>query len=251
MQNTLETSKFVLIKKDVPKEIIDMILAKSKEGFNYNSYSESFPQFNIEKYREKLPLDTNLENFKRKFVNYLIRLGTHSEREYFIRKIINWIYFKINHKSNFIFPPEIIKAFQNMKLDEFKEVYYYKIFFKSILNLSLNEKLEYLKANSFDFYDWIIKELRNKFVHELNIFYVETTDGLCGAKIITGKKRNMIFTIDEYFKSLCKLKALTGFLYNHLFRIEQNNSSKYTLYRISNVKLMKILRKNKYNFPLI
>jgi len=249
MQKILEKSESVLIRNDMPKEIIKMILEKSKEGFDYDSFIKSHPLLAINNYRNKLPLDANLINFKRKFINYLIRLRAYSEREKSLKKFVNWILYKINQRSYNVIPPEIIKTFQEMELSEFRETYYYKIFFKSILEISLKEKLEYLKAIGLDFDDWIVKELRNKFVHELNIIYVETKNGLCGAKLISGTEKNRIFTIKEYFESLCKLKALTNYLYNHLFRIEQNKAFNYTIYQVSNIKLMKALRKNKYNFP--
>ncbi len=156
---------------------------------------------------------------------------------------------QLNSLVNYAIPLEIIKTFQNMSLDEFKKMVLYRNFLKSILDINLIKKLEFLRENGYSFNDWINKDLRDKFVHDLNIFYVKTEDGLCGAKIILGENRNKVFSIGEYYESLCKLKSLSNFLYNHLFRIEQKDSPDYSHYQISNVKLMKILQKNKFDFP--
>ncbi len=243
--------KIILPKNDISGEVLHQILMKLREGFDFNIYKEKFPIFCIQEFKADLPTDENLINFKRKFVNYLKRLNILMNEDNIIKKAVNRIYSKIKYRYDYVIPPEIIREIQDMSLDEFKEIYIYKNFFMSILNYNLNDKIDYLKTNGYDFNDWINKSLRNKFVHDLDIFYIKMEDGSCGAKIVLGKNKNEVFSVEKYYESLCKLKALTNFLYNHIFRIDQYNSSDFVNYQLSNVKLMKVLQKNRFNFPKI
>ncbi|MFX1366426.1 MAG: hypothetical protein ACFFCE_01770 [Promethearchaeota archaeon] len=251
IQKNLENGKILVTENDISKRVLNQILINLREGYNFSIYKEKFPIFCIQEFKTTLPTDKNLMNFKRKFVNYLKRLNASINESNAIKKIVNRIYSKIKYRYNYVIPPEIITIFQDMPLDEFKEMYSYKNFFMSILDYNLNDKLEYLKIEGYDFNDWINKDLRDKFVHDLDIFYIKMGDGLCGAKIVLGKNRNEIFSVEKYYNSLCKLKALCNFLYNHNFRVDQYNSNDFANYQLSNVKLMKVLQKNNFNFPKI
>jgi len=251
IQKILENRKIILPKNDRSGELLLQILMKLREGFDFNIYKAKFPIFCIQEFKADLPTDDNLMNFKRKFVNYLERLNISMNEGNIIKKVVNRIYSKIKYKHDYVIPPEIIRKFQDMSLDEFKEIYSYKNFFMSILDHNLNNKIDYLKTNGYDFNDWINKDLRNKFVHDLDIFYIKMENGLCGAKIVLGKNKNEVFSVEKYYESLCKLKALANFIYNHIFRVDQYNSSDFINYQLSNVKLMKVLQRNRFNFPKI
>ena len=122
IQKILENRKIILPKNDRSGELLLQILMKLREGFDFNIYKAKFPIFCIQEFKADLPTDDNLMNFKRKFVNYLERLNISMNEGNIIKKVVNRIYSKIKYKHDYVIPPEIIRKFQDMSLDEFKEI---------------------------------------------------------------------------------------------------------------------------------
>jgi len=115
---------------------------------------------------------------------------------------------------------KVINLLSDISLEEYDQMKKFQAYFRNLLfskNCSINEKLNYLKENGYDFTNWMDTRLRNKFIHHLNFIFIKDIDGTCGLKIIFGNYRNHIFKTSDYYKGLCKIRALSDFIYIQLF----------------------------------
>jgi len=241
-----ENKQLLLIKYD---KKIHFICAKTNSF--YEEIISKYPNLAFMNFNTELPNERNLEIKKNRFIQKLEKLNEFDKVKNIIFRKLKSLYSKIKYGQIDIIPPEIIEVFKDISREYFGEILKYSRFFSYILNLSLVEKLNFLKNHNYDFRDWVNKDLRNKFVHDLDILYIKKENKLCGAKIISGRNRNSIISIEQFFESLCRLKALTNFLYNHIFgskkaRIKTPSISNY---KLSNVNLMKTIVNNPTLFP--
>lgn len=126
----------------------------------------------------------------------------------------------INFFGKINMDPKVINFLSNISMEEYDQMKKYQAYFRDLLyskRCSINEKLDYLKENGYDFTNWINSMLRNKFVHHLNIMFVKNFDNTCGFKIIFGNYKNQIITASDYYKGLCEIYALADFLFIQLF----------------------------------
>ncbi len=210
--------------KEIVPVLQKIIINKEKELF-CTILKNATSNHSLLNYKYNNPTDKNLNKFKHKIIRYLTTIGL---------------------------DPVLTNAISKLSLEKVSEMKKYRSYFRNKLyskDCSLNVKLNFLKSNGYDFSNWIEPILRNKFVHHLNISTVKLDDKTCGIKIIFGKNKNDIITINDYYDNLCKLYALTNFLFNHLFRSEDMHLVDYYHFKVSNKKILKALKNPNLIFP--
>ena len=146
--------------------------------------------FNMDSFRKNAPNEKSVLSFKNKFLEAL-------------EKVSN--------------VEDIKRALERLDSEHWRDMKIYSSFFKHCLyQTKIDNKLNFLKEQGFDFSPWCDKLYRNKNTHHLNVIFIKDETGLCAIKIIKGNFRNKIININELYEAHGKLFALSDFIFGML-----------------------------------